>query len=332
MLSEFARGKSPQARTDYTSSHGAWPLQLVIAPELAGLRLDQALARLLPQHSRSRLQSWIKSGQVLLEGERAEPKCKLWGGEKISVAPTAACEQLAHRAQPIALDILFEDDVLVVINKPPRLVVHPGAGNWEGTLLNALLHHAPQLESIPRAGIVHRLDKDTSGAMVVAKTLVAQTALVRQLQARTMRREYLALVEGVVQSGGTIEAPIGRHPAARTRMAVVGKGKPAVTHYRVVERFAGHTLLECTLETGRTHQIRVHLQTIGHAVAGDPVYRGRNRDANPACAQLLKTFGRQALHAARLGLRHPTSGAAMSWKAPLPSDMALLLQALRNAA
>ena len=307
-------------------------MSFVIPAEYAGLRLDQVLALLAPQHSRSRLQSWIKAGFVQMDHAAASAKLKVFGGEQVRVRPQASAEELAFRAEDIDLNIVFEDEALLVINKPAGLVVHPGSGNWEGTMLNALLHHAPLLKNLPRAGIVHRLDKDTSGLLVVAKTLEAQTNLVRQLQGRSVKREYLAVVEGVVAAEGRVDAPIGRDRRERTKMAIVPNGKPSVTHYRPVESFAQHTLVSCRLETGRTHQIRVHLRSIDHALAGDPVYRGKPRTLHPDLAKEIKAFGRQALHATRLGLVHPVSGAAMEWHAPLPLDMAKLLDAMRREA
>ncbi len=305
-------------------------LHLVIPGELAGLRLDQALQKLLPEYSRSRLQDWIKQERVTLEGKSAAPKQVVWGGEAVRVEPQAAAAECAFVPQEIALNVVFEDDALIVIDKPAGLVVHPGSGNWEGTLLNALLHHAPQLAAIPRAGIVHRLDKDTSGLLVVAKTLTAQTDLVRQLQARTVKREYLAVTQGIVAHDGMVEAPLGRHPTQRTKMAIVATGKPALTHFRIVERFAVHTLVECRLETGRTHQIRVHLQSIGHPLAGDPVYGGKPVAASPAARDAVRKLGRQALHAARLGLIHPVSREPVEWRIELPADMAALIETLRD--
>jgi len=305
-------------------------LHLIIPDDLAGLRLDQALQKLLPEYSRSRLQEWIKQELVTVGGKNATPKQTVWGGESVLIEPQASATESAFTAQEIALDIVFEDDTLIVINKPAGLVVHPGSGNWEGTLLNALLHHAPQLSGIPRAGIVHRLDKDTSGLLVVAKTLTAQTDLVRQLQARTVKREYLAVAQGIVDHEGTVEANLGRHPVHRTKMAIVPNGKPAVTHYRALEHYAAHTLIECRLETGRTHQIRVHMQSIYHALAGDPVYGGKPVAATPAVRDAVKQLGRQALHAARLGLIHPVSQAFMEWRAEIPADMAVLIEILRS--
>ncbi|MGZ5121881.1 MAG: 23S rRNA pseudouridine(1911/1915/1917) synthase RluD [Burkholderiales bacterium] len=295
------------------------PLSLVVPADCAGLRLDQALARLLPEHSRSRLTRWVRDHRVSVEGRTADPSDTVWGGERLRIDPPTDPKVLAHLPEDIPLDVVYEDETLIVINKPPGLVVHPGSGNWEGTLLNALLQHAPGLAEVPRAGIVHRLDKDTSGLLVVAKTLTAQTDLVRQLQARTVRRIYAALARGVVTRDDTVEAPIGRHPVSRTRMAVVARGKPAVTHYHVLARYADATLLECRLETGRTHQIRVHLASIGHPIVGDPVY-GKRTDKR------ADSFGRQALHAQQLGLVHPASRQPMTWQAPIPDDMRRLIE------
>ncbi len=314
-------------RADYSANASSVrPIELDVPADCAGLRLDQALARLLPEHSRNRLAAWTKSGRVRLGGAAVDPKHKVWGGERITVAPEPSAEDHARQAEDIPLTIVHEDDVILIINKPAGLVVHPGSGNWQGTMLNALLHHAPPLAAIPRAGIVHRLDKDTSGLLVVAKTLEAQTDLVRQLQARTVTRHYLALVQGRVTKEGTVDAPIGRHPVQRTKMAVVENGRPARTHYHVLESFAHATLLECALESGRTHQIRVHMAEIKHPLVGDPVYGPR------AVKQaLLTAFSRQALHAWRLALRHPKSGEEVGWEAPLPEDFAQLLAALREA-
>lgn len=310
------------------------PLTAQVPPELAGFRLDQALARLFPAYSRARLAVWIRNGQALVDGKTWRPRDKVRGGEQLSVNALAEA-QGEWRAQSITLDIVYEDAQLLIINKPPGLVVHPGAGNPEGTLLNALLHHTPQLREIPRAGIVHRLDKDTSGLLVVARTLSAQKSLVKQLQAHSVQREYAALVNGEIIAGGRIEAPLGRDRVSRTRMAVTqsGQGKAAITHYRVQERFRAHTLVKVMLETGRTHQIRVHMAHIRHPVLGDPVYGGRLR-MPPSCSEelreALRSFKRQALHAAHLALKHPETGAHMEWSAPLPADMTHLIKLLRK--
>ncbi len=304
------------------------PRHLTIPPEHAGRRLDQSLAELLPEFSRSRLTAWIDAGRVRVNDGAASRKQKVWGGESVAVEPEPLPEETSHRAEAMDLDIVYEDEDILVINKPPGLVTHPGAGNWEGTLLNALLHHTPQAAGLPRAGIVHRLDKDTSGLMVVAKTLEAQTQLVRDLQARTVKRVYWAVARGVFERlSGDVEAPIGRHPTQRTRMAVLAgdstAGKPALTHWTVLEQYDGCAWVECRLATGRTHQIRVHLAHIGHPLVGDPVYGGRGRAMLPA-------FHRQALHAVRLGLAHPRTGAALEWEAPPPADFRELLASLRN--
>jgi len=316
--------------TDYSSADSADPEALeceffAVPNDCAGLRLDAALARMFPQHSRSRLQGWIKEGLILLDGAPADAKRKVWGGETIGMETPPLPEDASHQAEDIDFPRIYEDDALIVIDKPAGLVVHPGSGNWSGTLLNALLHHAPQLESVPRAGIVHRLDKDTSGLMVVAKTLEAQTDLVRQLQARSVKRHYLALVHGVVAGDGQVDAPIGRHPTQRIKMAVVANGREARTHYMVRQRFGSATLVECRLETGRTHQIRVHMASIGHPLVGDPVYgKARCGDA------LLDAFPRQALHAWRLALVHPVTREEMVWESPLPADFVHLLEGVAH--
>jgi len=311
---------------DYSATKAA--LCLSVPSECGGLRLDQVLARLCPQHSRSRLQQWVREGSVTIDGARiSEPKHKLWGGESVEIIERPDPHLLAAKPENISLNVVYEDEALIVVDKPAGLVVHPGSGNWSGTLLNALLHHAPELERVPRAGIVHRLDKDTSGLLVVARTLEAQTDLVRQLQARTMKRYYYALVRGVLERGGTVDAPMGRHPSQRTKMAIVQNGKPARTHYRIVERFLDCTLVECALETGRTHQIRVHMTSIGHPLVGDPVYGGgaSRIPGGPA-------FPRQALHARRLGLVHPVTLRPMLWKSELPDDLRELIENARSEA
>jgi 23S rRNA pseudouridine1911/1915/1917 synthase len=313
------------------------PVDVLTVPvQYAGMRLDQVLAQLMPQHSRSRLRSWIDAGRVTVAGAPTAAKQKLLGGERITVAPIADPRAVPFVAQALPLAIVHEDDALIVIDKPAGMVVHPGNGNWDGTLANALLHHAPQLAAIPRAGIVHRLDKDTTGLLVVAKTETAQTDLVRQLQARSVRREYLALASGDITKNGTVDAPIGRHPVKRTSMAVVSAGRHAVTHYETRERFGDSTLILCRLETGRTHQIRVHLASIGHPLIGDPAY-GRRSGAPAGRSGALggsasggPVFPRQALHAWRLGLAHPVTRAAMSWESPLPDDFSALLEVLRR--
>lgn len=310
---------------DYTPS-GTKEINFVIPAQLAGLRLDQALAKLAPEYSRSRLQSWIRDERVRLDGESCNGRQKVWGGESIHIEASPDPSEAVHTPQEIALSVLFEDDFLLVIDKPAGLVVHPGSGNREGTLLNALLHHDPTLASIPRAGIVHRLDKETSGLMVVAKTLQSQTNLVRQLQARSVKRQYFALVHGILTNDGTVDAPIGRHPTQRTKMAVVANGKEARTHYKVIRSFSGCTLLECILESGRTHQIRVHMQHVGHPLVGDPVYG--KKPSSSSNAALLAAFPRQALHAKRLAFLHPASGESMAFESPIPEDMAHLLAQL----
>lgn len=314
---------------DYSKEDDATDLlELRVPLADGGLRLDLALARLLPEYSRSRLQAWIAAGYVTLDGRPATAKQKVWGGERLLVLPQAHPSELAAEPEDIPLAIVYEDDAILVIDKPAGLVVHPGSGNWCGTLLNALLFYAPELKNVPRAGIVHRLDKDTSGLMVVAKTLAAQTALVRQMQARSVRREYLALVWGELDRDGTIDLPIGRHPSQRVKMAVRENGKEAITHYRIEARFPACTFVRCRLETGRTHQIRVHMAHIGHPLVGDQVYRRGVPKCVPQLRELLIGFPRQALHATRLALAHPLTGEAMEWESPLPDDMAKLLDAI----
>ena len=306
-------------------------LSVSIPGSMRGRRLDQALAELVPDYSRSRLQQWIRSGQVTLDSRIPKTREIVQGGEQVQIDAELAAES-ACQPQAIPLAIIYEDDDLLVINKPHGLVVHPAAGNPDGTLQNALLHHDPALAALPRAGIVHRLDKDTSGLMMVARNLAAHNRLVAALQAREIRREYLALVNTVLTAGGEVEAPIGRHPVDRKRMAVVAGGKPALTHYRVVERYRAHTLVRLRLDTGRTHQIRVHMAHIHCPVVGDPVYGGRlrlPRGAGEALRTALRNFRRQALHAQRLALLHPGSGEAVSWEVPVPPDMGELIGILR---
>ena len=304
------------------------PIELHVPADMTGLRLDQALARLLPAYSRSRLQQWVRSARVLVDGAACAPKDKVWGGERIEVRAESDGTR-EDAPQNIPLTIVYEDAQLLVIDKPPGLVVHPGSGNPRGTLLNALLHHAPALAALPRAGIVHRLDKDTSGLLVVAKTLEAHASLVRQLQAHSVRREYLAVVAGVPAPHGQVDAPIGRHPVARTKMAVVARGKPALTHFRVRRGGDSWALVQCRLETGRTHQIRVHMRSIGHPLLGDRVYgSGKLPRGLPESA---RGFARQALHAARLELAHPASGERIAFSTPLPHDLAQLVATLERS-
>lgn len=301
------------------------PQRESIPDDCAGLRADQALARLFPEHSRSRLQAWLKSGRILINGASPDSKAKVWGGETVQVSPEPSDAMLAEQAEDIPLQVIHEDDTVLVIDKPVGLVVHPGSGNWSGTLLNALLFRHKGFRELPRAGIVHRLDKDTSGLLVVARTLEAQTDLVRQLQARSVKRHYLALVHGQPGESGEVNAPIGRHPVQRTRMAVVPGGREALTRYRVIERFARATLVECELATGRTHQIRVHMAHIGYPLVGDATY-GKARSADPR----LDAFPRQALHAWQLGLIHPRTGEPCRWETALPDDFEGLLALLRS--
>ncbi len=309
-------------------------IHVSIPMNLGGERLDIALQQMLPEHSRSRLQTWIKAGLVNMDNNLPTAKTKVWGGEQVVINPPENAKENAFKPENIPLDIVFEDDTILVINKPAGLVVHPAAGNWTGTLLNALLHHLPQLTDVPRAGIVHRLDKDTSGLLVVAKTLEAQTSLVRQLQARTVKREYRAIVWGQLWRNGTIDQPIGRHSHARTKMAISRTGKPAVTHYEVLERFGVHTYLRCQLETGRTHQIRVHMQFLKAPMLGDPVYGIGNIIPHKMMTQTLRDavshFNRQALHAVKLGLIHPKTNQFIEWQIELAEDMKVLLEAMRH--
>ena len=300
----------------------------------AGMRLDQALAELLPAYSRNRLQQALKAGHLRVDGQPRRPRDPVQGGEHVLGTLPREVETIAV-AQAIPLTILYEDTELLVIDKPAGLVAHPAAGNRDGTLVNALLHHAPELATLPRAGLVHRLDKDTSGLLVVARSLRAHTALVAQLQARRIERYYLAVVNGLPVAGGSVDAPVGRHPVDRQRMAVTPGGKPAVTHYRIQQRFRGHSLLQVKLDTGRTHQIRVHMAHIRLPLLGDPVYGGRPRlppGASPRCIEAIQGFRRQALHAERLALSHPLSGEWREWRAPIPADLAQLLAILTDDA
>ncbi|WP_412828473.1 23S rRNA pseudouridine(1911/1915/1917) synthase RluD [Pseudomonas sp. DL] len=300
--------------------------------ELGGQRLDQIAAQLFPEHSRSRLAGWIKDGRLTVDGAVLRPRDIVHSGVQL-VLEAEQEAQGEWLAQDIELEIVYEDEHILVIDKPAGLVVHPAAGHQDGTLLNALLYHVPDIANVPRAGIVHRLDKDTTGLMVVAKTLEAHTKLVAQLQARSVSRIYEAIVIGVITSGGTIDAPIGRHGVQRQKMAVVDAGKVAVSHYRVLERFRAHTHTRVKLETGRTHQIRVHMSHIGYPLVGDPVYGGRFRIppvASQTLVQTLREFPRQALHARFLELDHPATGVRMKWESPLPEDFLWLLSLLRQ--
>ncbi len=306
-----------------------------IPDHLGGQRLDLALQHMFPEHSRSRLQAWIKEGLITLNNENTTAKTKVWGGESVAMDPPPNLQENAFKPENIPLDIVYEDDVLMVVNKPAGLVVHPAAGNWGGTLLNALLFHDAKLADIPRCGIVHRLDKDTSGLLVVAKTLEAQTSLVRQLQARTVKREYRAIVWGQMWRNGKVDQPIGRHPHARTKMAVLRTGKPAITHYEILERFGTNTYVRCRLETGRTHQIRVHMQHLKAPLVGDPLYGIGNivphKMMGEDLYEAVAGFNRQALHAIKLGLQHPVTNELVEWQIDLADDMKLLLETMRMA-
>ena len=316
------------AETDLTTTY----FKSIVPESCSGERLDTALVVLFPEFSRSRLQKWIKQGLVHVDQTNKRAKDTVYGGETIEIWAKIE-ESVQWQAQSIPMDVVYEDEQIIVINKPAGLVVHPGAGNSDGTLSNALLHRYPELTTVPRAGVIHRLDKETTGLLVVARTIHAHKLLVEQLQLRQFYREYIALCNGVIISGGTVDEPIGRHPVQRTRMAVTPNGKEAVTHYRVREKFRAHTLVQVNLETGRTHQIRVHMAHIRHPLVGDPVYGGRLRISSgctEAFAAQLRRFRRQALHAAKLGLTHPASGQVMNWEVPVPDDMQALIDAARE--
>ena len=305
----------------------------IIPQELAGTRLDQALASVFPEFSRSRLSEWIRGGLATVDRRQWRPRDRVAGGERIELKPAPAVDSERWEPQPLDITVIYEDQHLLVVDKPAGLVVHPGAGNPDGTLVNALLHHDPPLTRVPRAGVVHRLDKNTSGLLVVARTLLAHKHLVSALKNRHVEREYLAIVAGVLSAGGRVDAPVGRHRVQRTRMAVNNAGRPAATRYRVESRLRAHTLLRLSLESGRTHQIRVHMAHIDHPVVGDPVYGGRLRlpaQASPALTEQLRAFKRQALHATRLQLHHPVTNQEMHWQSPLPPDLQALLDALEE--
>lgn len=314
-----------------TSNSTRFDHELIIPEALSGWRVDAAIASLLPQYSRARLSLWIKSGEIRINGAVLKPKDKLMGQESVSIVAQIV-ESTAYIAENINLNIIYEDESLIIVNKPTNLVSHPAAGHWTGTLVNGLLYHCKDLAKLPRAGLVHRLDKDTTGLMVVAKTLTAHCYLVEQLQLRNMKRCYEAIVNGTMIAGGTVNEPIGRHEKNRQKMAVnVKNGKPAVTHYRVKKRFEAHTHLDVQLETGRTHQIRVHMDHINYPIVGDQLYAGRRRFPKGCTSELrdlIESFGRQALHARSLGFIHPLTQEECLWEAPLPQDMQNLLKAL----
>ena len=318
-----------------TDGAGRIRATLKMPEALAGLRLDQALAELLPEHSRSRLKAWLEAGGITVDGEQRRPRDKVSGGETI-VMDVEVPATVVSEPEPMRLPIVWEDADLIVLDKPAGLVVHPGAGNSKGTLMNGLLHAYPECRQLPRAGIVHRLDRQTTGLMVVARSLAAHTGLVAMLSDRAVTREYLAVCLGVLTGGDTVNAPIARHPVDRKRMAVREGGKEAITHYRLLQRFRGHSLIRCKLETGRTHQIRVHMAHVRHPLLGDPVYGGRMKlpkGASEELQQAIHGFRRQALHAMQLTLQHPVSGEVLSWEAPPPPDLATLIEVLtRDAA
>jgi 23S rRNA pseudouridine1911/1915/1917 synthase len=311
-----------------TTQHDA-----LIPDELNGKRLDQALAIMFPDYSRSRLKEWILAGHVTVDGAASTPRAQVRPGQRVALTVEMEVRETAG-AEPMALTVVFEDDDLLLIDKPAGLVVHPGAGNPTGTLMNGLLHHAPDLATLPRSGILHRLDKETSGLLLVAKTLVAHTHLVRDLQEREITREYRGVCAGRLTAGGHVDAPIGRHATNRTRMAVTDRGRPAVTHYRVLRKFSAHTFLALRLETGRTHQIRVHMAHQRHALVGDPAYGGRLKipaGSNDKFANALRIMRRQALHACRIGFLHPIDQRPLQFQSALPADFTALLDALATA-
>lgn len=308
--------------------------QLTLSDELVGMRLDQALATLLTDCSRTQIQEWIKNGEITVNGLKAKTKTTVLGGESVIVNAFLKA-QPEHTPCAMDLDIVYEDEAILVLNKPAGLVVHPAAGHYSDTLLNALIHHAPALQQLPRAGIVHRLDKDTSGLLVIAKTHEAHLSLSTQLKSKNVTRIYQAIVAGVLISGGTIEAAMERHPRHRKKMAVMDTGKPAVTHYRIMDRYRAHTRIKVQLETGRTHQIRVHMAHIHHAVLGDQTYGGRlqlPKGATPPLVEMLRSFKRQALHAYELGFIHPVTREPVTFTAPLPQDMEELISVLKTDA
>lgn len=323
---------SPGPRLVSLYEHMSEARQKTVPPELSGQRLDQALARMFPEYSRSRLKSWLLEGFITVDARAMRPRDAVSGGETVLLQPQ---REVALESEPEALDldIVFEDEACLVVNKPAGLVVHPGAGNLRGTIMNGLLHHVPELDRVPRAGIIHRLDKDTSGLILVGKTLEAHTALTRALAQRQIERHYLAVCSGVLTGGGTVDEPIGRHPVDRLKMSVQARGKPAVTHYRVIRRFRAHTYVSVRLETGRTHQIRVHFAHLRHPLAGDRTYGGRlaiPAGATDRLRDTLQRFRRQALHAERLQFAHPLSGEMVDVKAAPPEDFAELLAALEE--
>jgi len=298
-----------------------------------GKRLDVVLAELFPEYSRSRLKLWIQQGHVLLNGKTSKPKVKVMGNEQLALTIVEIESEVDCQPEDLKLNIVHQDESIIVVNKPAGLVVHPAAGHYTGTLLNGLLFHAPELQAIPRAGIVHRLDKDTTGLMVVARTLPAHNFLVNRIQRHDVLREYQAVAQGVMTGGGKVDEPIGRHPQDRIRMAIRENGREAVTHYRLLQRFRAHSHIRVQLETGRTHQIRVHMSHLRHALVGDPVYAGRQRlpaGISDSFRQLLQAFPRQALHASKLMFEHPVSREECEFEAPLPEDMVVLLKAMHE--